>query len=88
MKHLQLLYNFVGLYCHLFSTNDLQIGKLTHLKVLLSSHVGGFLLTHPSQAFEKKKLMKWSIAQFFVLKLLSQGLHFYRAVKVTVGPSL
>ena len=36
----------------------------------------------------KKKLMKWSIAQFFVLKLLSQGLHFYRAVKVTVGPSL
>ena len=24
----------------------------------------------------------------FVLKLLSQGLHFYRAVKVTVGPGL
>ena len=54
MKHLQLLYNFVGIYCHLFSTNDLQIGKLTHLKVSLSSHVGGFLLTHPSQTFEKR----------------------------------
>ena len=79
----------MGLYCHLFSTNDLQIGKLTYLKVLLSSHVGGFLLTDPSQKFEKKKkLMKWCIAQFFVLKLLSQGLHFYRAVKVTVGPGL
>ena len=41
-----------------------------------------------SKVWKKKKLMKWSIAHFFVLKLLSQGLHFYRAVKVTVGPGL
>ena len=40
--------------CHLFSTNDLQIGNFTYLKVLLSSHVGGFLLTDPSQKFEQK----------------------------------
>ena len=49
-----IIYNFWGLYCHLFSTNDLQIGKLTYLKVSLFSHVGGFLLTDPSQKFEKK----------------------------------
>lgn len=77
----------MGLYCHLVSTNDLQIGNLTYLKVLLSTHVGKFLLTDPSQKFEQK-LVKWSIAQVFVLKLLSQGLHFYGAVKVTVGPGL
>ena len=64
-----IIYNFLGLYCHLFSTNDLQIGKLTYLKVSLFSHVGGFLLTYPSQKFEKKKLMKWSIAQFFCAKI-------------------
>ena len=83
-----IIYNFVGLYWHLFSTNDLQIGKLTCLKVLLFSHVGRFLLTDPSQKFEKKIDEMIYCPVFFVLKLLSQGLHFYRAVKVTVGPGL
>jgi len=53
----------VGLYCHLFSTNDLQIGKLTYLKVLLSSHVGGFLLTDPGQNYGKKidEMVYWPV---------------------------